>query len=128
VLVECKSLKSDRRVNLGHVKVLKATADDLKDSPAPEPIEAHIVSSVALQSGAATFARFYGIHFHVVSDGPNWAFKYGQVVQVGLALAADSASVQGVATIHRRCSDCSSTFVPLGSERVCPICVNRSAA
>ncbi len=127
VLVECKSFRSGKAVNLGQVKILKATLDDLKGSPDyPAMIVAHMISSVPLQAGARDYASHYGILSQLVSDGPNWVFRYGQMLQLGLGIRAESATVQGEATIHRRCRACHSMFYPAGHELHCASCAETS--
>lgn len=124
VLVECKSLRAGRAINLGHVKILKATADDLEsiNGATPESVAAHIVSSVPLQSGAARYAQHYRIGAHLVGDQGNWTFKYGSVGQFGLALQSSSAVVTGTASILRRCSACGNQFTAVSNEKLCATC------
>jgi hypothetical protein len=129
VLIECKSLKTGRAVNLGHVKILKATADDMLGiSQSSPPVELHLISSVPLQAGAARYAKHYLIQTHVVGDQGNWSFKYGSVAQFGLALQASAAVVAGTASIHRTCSACGTHFQPIASERECSACQTPSVA
>lgn len=130
VLVECKSFRSGKAVNLGQIKILKATLDDLKGCPNnyPAKIVAHMISSVPLQAGARTFANHYEILSQLVSDGSNWVFRYGQMVQLGIEIRAESATVQGEATIHRRCRACRSMFDPTDNELHCANCAETSAA
>lgn len=103
VVVECKSLRTGAAVNLGQVKVLKATIDDLASlGTHPARIVGVLVSSAPLQAGAAKFARHYGLQSHVVSDGPNWVFKWESMLQTGLALQASAATISGQASVVRR--------------------------
>jgi hypothetical protein len=130
VLVECKSLRTGRAINLGHVKILKATADDLSliNRAKLASVKSHIVSSVPLQSGAARYAQHYGIDSHLVGDQGNWAFKYGSVAQFGLALQGSGSVVTGTASRHRRCRACGNLFPPVSDEKVCAKCEAASAA
>lgn len=130
VLVECKSLRTGRAINLGHVKILKATADDLRLTNRTKlaSIKAHIVSTVPLQTGAARYAQHYDIDAHIVGDQGNWAFKYGSVEQFGLALQGPGSVVTGTASVHRRCRACGNLFPPLSNEKVCAKCEAANAA
>lgn len=123
VLIECKSFRSGKAVNLGQVKVLKATLDDLKGDPShPSIVVAHMISSVPLQSGAHAYASHYDILSQLVSDGPSWVFRYGQMLQLGLEIQAEAATIHGKASKHRHCEACHTIFAPTGSEVHCQNC------
>lgn len=123
VLFECKSLRSGKRVNLGQIKTLKSTIDDLTGCPQyPHSISAHMISSAPLQSGALAYSKFYGIGSQLVSDGLNWTFRYERMLQVGLDLQGAGAKILGTANIQRKCRTCQNMFCPVGSEIICSHC------
>lgn len=129
VLIECKSFRSGKAVNLGQVKVLKATLDDLKGAPHyPSVVVAHMISSVPLQAGAHAYASHYEIMSQLVSDSPNWVFRYGKMLQLGLEIQAEKATLHGQAAKYRRCKVCHTIFAPSGNEVHCQNCGESSEA
>jgi len=121
VLIECKRF-TNHPINLEDVKVLKATLDDiLPDPKTPSDAKAIVVTTERAREGAQRFAEYYGIEIEQVSHGPNYAFRYENVVQAGVMMRA-KASVSFTAVVVRKCQSCGQRFEVHANERVCPKC------
>jgi hypothetical protein len=121
ILIECKRFNDDP-IELEHVKVLKASLDDILANPkTPNDANAIIVTTVGARKGAQRFANFYGIQIELVAHGPNYTFRYENFVQAGVMVrlnASDSATV----VVHRKCQSCELKFEVQVNEKVCPKC------
>lgn len=123
IILECKNFNSRNKIQLGHVKILKATIDDIAASGNnPGNVQGILISTSCVQSGAAIYAEYYKISLQIVSDGPNWNFQYGKILQFGLAMEAESAKVCGIAIHSRKCINCNQMFPPQGNEKTCEGC------
>jgi hypothetical protein len=121
VVIECKRRRK-KPIDLEHVKVVKATVDDILEHPqTPNNVKAVIVTTVGARDGAKRYAEYYGIDIQHVPHGPDYTFKYENVVQAGLLIAA-KASVIASGAVLRRCPSCAERFEPNGSEAECHKC------
>ena len=97
VLIECKCLK--RTVTLAHLKVLKATVDDIATGPVlGRSVHGLIVSLKGLQPAAVDYAGYYGIQAQCVADGPEYDFSYDElrlVAKPGVSLILLCHSADG---------------------------------
>ena len=122
VVVECKYLRQP--VKLAHVKVLKATIDDLARSPRTKiAVKGILVSLRGAQRGAIDYAKHYNIDLQLVLDGSFYRFKYADlelVASSGIASGASYAVGHGVAL--RACKLCGSVFESDGTPEVCESC------
>lgn len=122
VLIECKCLK--RTVTLAHVKVLKATVDDIATGPAlGRPVHGLIVSLKRLQPAAVAYAGYYGIQAQCVADGPEYDFSYDElrlVARTGVSFAVGYASAEGYAV--RNCIRCGEWFRAAANLELCEAC------
>jgi len=121
VLIECKRLTDDP-IDLEHVKVLKATLDDVLASPgAPDHANAIIATTVGARSGAQRFADYYGIQIERVAHGPSYGFRYENVTQVGV-MATLKLSCCATAVLIRKCQSCGQRFEVKDGGMTCPQC------
>ena len=124
VVIECKHLR--RPVKLAHVKVVKATVDDLAQRLPEETVKGVLVSLRGAQRGAIDYARHYNIDLQLVSDGSFYHFKYADlelIASSGLSSGHSHVSARGVAL--RACTVCGSEFESDGSLEVCPTCTRK---
>ena len=110
VVIECKCLT--KKIDLSHVKVLKATLDDLLGASGNASVgKAMIVSTKGAQRGAKQYAKYYGLDVQSVSDGPAYTLSYqglSLVAATGTSDGSNSAQAHGVAL--RPCKVCGTTF------------------
>lgn len=121
VLIECKRFTDDP-IDLEHVKVLKATLDDILANPkTPNDANAIIATTVGARSGAQRFADYYGIQIEQVAHGPRYEFQYENVIQVGVMV---TLKLSGCATavLVRKCQSCGQRFEVKDNEMTCPQC------
>ena len=101
VLIECKNRKNP--ISLAHVKVLKATLDDVLAADwSPSAGVGILTSTTRLQTGAATYAEYHGIVHQQVNLGPQYAFRYDTIHTIAAALQAGEAKVAGQGTVIRK--------------------------
>ena len=122
VVIECKYL--GKRIGLGHVKVLKATIDDLAEKMGSEVVVKGVLVSLRVaQSGAITYAKHCGIDLQIVPDRSACRFKYADLELVAAkaeGFGRSKASGHGVALCA--CKLCSLTFQGDGASQVCQSC------
>ncbi len=126
VIIECKRYMGNP-IKLEHVKVVKATMDDIlaaKDTQSHA--NAIIVTTVGAQEGAQLFADYYGIIIESVPHGPNYTFRYENIIQASVTMSI-KASVSLTDTLRRKCQLCDEQFEVQDNENVCPICSSNSA-
>ncbi len=80
VIVECKHLR--RLVNVGVVKIAKATKDDILATGNWSSVDALVVSTVGFQRGAARLAHYWGIDLVELPATPPYRFPYKDFAQV----------------------------------------------
>ena len=120
VIIECKRRR--KPIDLGHVKVLKATLDDiLASDESPSDANAIMVSTNGARIGAKRYADYYGILIEELPHGNNFIFKYENIIQAGIAISL-KATVEATATVLRTCSSCGSRFEVIRNEKKCPSC------
>ena len=121
VLIECKRY-GNKPIDLEHVKVLKATMDDILAHPeTPNCVNAIVTTTFGARSGAQRFADYYGILIEQVSHGPNYDFQYENVIQIGTMVKL-KLSDTATAVVVRKCQSCGSRFNPIDTEVVCSQC------
>jgi hypothetical protein len=119
VVVECKYLRQP--VKLAHVKVLKATIDDLAGTNIA--VKGILVSLRGAQRGAIDYAKHYDIGLQLLSDGSFYRFKYADlelVASSGIASGGSYAVGHGMAL--RGCKLCGSVFESDGTPELCNSC------
>lgn len=121
VIIECKR-RTDDRIKLEHVKVVKATIDDiLIAEDAPDHAKAIIVTTKGAQEGAQRFADYYGIMIENVPHRPDYIFRYENIVQAGITVSIQACS-SVTADIHRYCQSCGKRFKVHETEKLCQNC------
>jgi hypothetical protein len=122
VLIECKRLR--KPVKLAHVKVLKATIDDLTDRLGGEiNVKGYLVSLSGAQRSAIIYAAHYDIELQLVSDETHYEFRYADlqlIARVGKASGQSHAAAHGSAL--RSCNLCGEPFTGDGIVKVCQSC------
>lgn len=125
VIVECKRL-AERPVQLHHVKIVKATLDDvLAHSETPDQAKAIIVTTVGAQEGARRYADYYRIRIELVQHGPDYSFRYENILQQGV-MNQLSFSDSAVRQVVRKCGTCGEPFRVRDNEPTCPECSTES--
>lgn len=119
VLIECKQ-RGKKRIDLEHVKVLKATLDDIKADTAND-VQAMIVTTIGAREGAQRFADFYEIKIEVVSNEQNFTFRYDNQIKAGISLSM-RAQVIANPTVKRICESCGLEFEVQANESLCTQC------
>jgi len=120
VLIECKRL--NKKIDLQHVKVLKATLDDiLAAEDTPSDANAMLVTTVGARSGPERYADYYGIRIEQVSHGPDYTFRYEDVVQAGVTNRL-KFSQTATYVLVRKCHDCGERFDVQDKEALCASC------
>jgi len=104
------------------VKIALATRHDIGAAPQNPPcVLSIIVTTKGARSGAHRFANYYGLKLDTVAAGPNFGFRYENIVVQGMLFTAKA----GFATQPdhtRKCSACGDNFDPVADERLCPFC------
>jgi len=91
VLIECKNTPS-KPVEKVEVAAFKAIIDDvLNENSSPEVILGIFAYAEKARSGAIKFAKHYNIQMEKTGMKPNFAFKYQDLVQVGIHLQSTSS-------------------------------------
>lgn len=125
VIVECKYI--DKPIKLEHVKVLKATLDELRQGPDnPGECRAIMVSRHPLQRGAAEFARFYGIECRKIDDTESFSFMYANHGLLGAAMTAKSEITCSIRAVQP-CRICGKPFEFVGDKPECDECTSGQA-
>jgi len=120
VLIECKRYK--KPIDLEHVKILKATLDDiLASDKMPSDANAIIVTTSGTRVGAQRFADYYGIIIEVLPHSKNFTFRYENIIQAGISISLKSTDTASP-TVLRKCSQCGERFEVIQNELVCPAC------
>lgn len=104
VVVECKYIRQP--IKLAHVKVLKATINDLARTNVA--VKGILVSLRGAQRGAIDYAKHYDIGLQLLSDGSFYRFKYADlelVASSGIASGGSYAVGHGLALRGANCAD-----------------------
>ena len=120
VLIECK--RRQDKVHLEHVKVLFATVIDIAIKHHEKVgVRSILISTAGEQRGVRRFANHYGIALDITEHGPEYTFRYENLVQ---AVISDSGnlSVEMIPTVIRKCSSCGKTFEADDHQWVCSEC------
>ena len=90
VLIECK--RYSKPIDLEHVKILKATLDDILRSDAtPCNAKAMIVTTQGARKGAQRFADYYGIIIEVLPHNEeNFTFRYENIIEAGISISPET--------------------------------------
>ncbi len=122
VLVECKHLNEP--VKLAHVKVLKATIDDIAGAVGGHhTVVGILVSRKGAQRGAAEYARHYSVEIQQIESQREYDFAYRRWRVSGRAGAAHGgghATAEGYGL--RTCTTCGTAFRVRVVEQVCANC------
>jgi hypothetical protein len=123
VVFECKLL--GKRIQLSHVKILKATMDDLTSAPGlPRRVMAMFVATKGFCGGQTTkYAKYHGIDIRLIKDLKNYSFPYKDHKVAGTTIC-ESLSISSSSTYQafKACQNCGKLFDATGNKPLCPEC------
>ena len=122
VLIECKRFFKDT-ININHVKILKATLDDILHHPKnPNNAIALIITTTKnIRRGAKLFSKHYGIRIEKVNHSDSYEFQYENIIQIGSVVSLIASGESHVA--HRRkCKKCNKWFEMRNKKDKCQKC------
>lgn len=122
VLVECKHLND--AIKLAHVKIVKATVDDIQTE---RGLQAHVtgmlVSRIPAQKGAQQYAKHYAIDLQHIANQHEYDFAYDRwrvIARAAASVSSSHAVAQGIAL--RACESCGNQFPVTDTNSTCPGC------
>ncbi|MEF8766837.1 MAG: hypothetical protein ABTS16_10075 [Candidatus Accumulibacter phosphatis] len=122
VLIECKHL--NQPIKLAHVKVLKATLDDVAARVgATFQVHGMLVSRKGAQAGAMRYAGHYTIALQHINSAAEYDFAYDKwrvVGRSGASAAVGQAVAEGYAL--RTCTACGKQFRVIDASNACSFC------
>lgn len=125
VLISCKDL-SNRSVEPVAVKEWKFNMDDIAKATIdsdilPNEILGMIITTEGFARGAKLLATYCGIDMEIVTHGPEYGFRYQNIVQLSLVEGV-GCSDKWDCEVYRKCEQCGTRFRVIHNEKRCSAC------
>lgn len=125
VLISCKDL-TNRSVEPLAVKEWRFNMDDIAEATIdsdilPNEILGMIITTKGFSKGADLLATYCGIDMEIVTHGPEYAFRYQNIVQLSLVEPIGFTDKPDC-EVYRKCSQCGKRFRVIHNEKRCSDC------